>query len=293
MSGIGTYKETDAVIIPETSPDGDTVTGIGYAAFRTIGDTLTTISLPSTITSLNDNALNGCGNLTYNTYQGVNYLGNEQNPYMILITPSNRDQETYTIHADTKFLYTNAFANCESLTNITIPNKVVSIGAGAFARCTELEEIILPEGVKTLGADAFYHCDSLKKLSVPDSVVSIGDDTFAWLSSIEETEQNHMYYIGNEQNPYLVLMWADNEVEKNCVINSSTKFIKDGAFTGCSLTSVVLLEGLVYIGDYAFSDCTRLTDVYYAGTEAEWNAITIQMDNYPLKDATIHYSYGK
>ncbi len=44
------------------------------------------------------------------------------------------------------------------------------------------------------------------------------------------------------------------------------------------------------IGSFAFSNCFSLTDVYFGGTEARWNEITIGYDNDDLKDATIHFA---
>ena len=58
-----------------------------------------------------------------------------------------------------------------------------------------------------------------------------------------------------------------------------------------SLTSIAIPEGVTAIGDYAFQGCTSLTDVYYTGSEAEWQSISIGDYNSPLLSATIHYNY--
>ena len=46
------------------------------------------------------------------------------------------------------------------------------------------------------------------------------------------------------------------------------------------------------IGSEAFYGCSKLTDVYYSGSEAQWKTIAINSYNYPLTKATIHYYYG-
>ncbi len=68
--------------------------------------------------------------------------------------------------------------------------------------------------------------------------------------------------------------------------------IGEDAFYKCtSLTSVTLPEGVTSIGDSAFRYCSKLTDVYYAGSESDWSAISIDGSNTDLTSATIHYNY--
>ena len=65
--------------------------------------------------------------------------------------------------------------------------------------------------------------------------------------------------------------------------------IGEGAFQSCnSLTSVTILNSSVSIGNECFSYCRNLADVYFMGTEDEWNALTIGRDNGPLTGAAIH-----
>ena len=67
--------------------------------------------------------------------------------------------------------------------------------------------------------------------------------------------------------------------------------IEDLAFMSCyGLTSVTIPDSVTSIGNYAFSNCRGLTDIYYTGTQAEWEQITIGTDAIPA-GATIHYNY--
>ena len=75
-------------------------------------------------------------------------------------------------------------------------------------------------------------------------------------------------------------------------IPDNFKKIKNSAFMNCtSLTSIVIPDSVTEIGFMAFDGCTSLTDVYYTGTEEQWNAISIQYYNDRLTSATIHYNY--
>ena len=63
-------------------------------------------------------------------------------------------------------------------------------------------------------------------------------------------------------------------------------------FNGCTgLKRIIISDSVTYIGNYAFYNCNGLTDIYYTGTEEQWNAITIEAQNEELKNATIHYNY--
>lgn len=72
-----------------------------------------------------------------------------------------------------------AFANCDSLISITIPKSVTTIGDEAFNDCDKLTQVILPNTVTTIGEGTFANCDRLTSITVPKSVTEIGDDAFA------------------------------------------------------------------------------------------------------------------
>ncbi len=77
----------------------------------------------------------------------------------------------------------------------------------------------------------------------------------------------------------------------NMTISDSVTSIGVAAFFYCSsLTSITIPNSVTSIGDDAFWDCFRLTDVYYGGSEDDWNAIRIGEENECLTSATIHYN---
>ena len=156
------------------------------------------------------------------------------------------------------------YSNRSSVKSVTIGNSVTSIGSYAFYGCTNLTSVTIPDSVTSIGDYAFRGCDSLTSVTIPDSVTSIDDGAFAWCDSLTSV-----------------------------TIGNSVTSIGSSAFYYCySLTSMTIPDSVTSIGNSAFYGCTNLTDVYYQGTEAQWNKISIGSYNDPLKNATIHFSAG-
>ncbi len=127
----------------------------------------------------------------------------------------------------------------------------------------ENESFTVPYGVLSIGVYALSS-DNLKEIFLPDSVVSFYSDAFT-SCGIERIE-----------------------------IPNSVKSISDSAFLYCrNLKEIILPSSIEKINYGAFRECDSLSDVYYGGTEEEWNAIEIASDNEKLTDATIHYNFGK
>ena len=97
--------------------------------------------IPDSVTSIGARAFYDCDKLSYNEYGNCKYLGNENNPYLALITTTSNNLSSYTIVQTTKVIADNAFYGCSRLTNITIPDSVTSIGNDAFYGCSSLTSV--------------------------------------------------------------------------------------------------------------------------------------------------------
>ena len=127
----------------------------------------------------------------------------------------------------------SAFFGCDSLTSITIPDGVTSIGEFAFYGCDSLTSITIPDGVTSIGTHAFSGCSSLTSITIPDGVTSIGTYAFSDCSSLT-----------------------------SITIPDGVTSIGEFAFYGCdSLTSITIPDGVTSIGQYAFSSCDSLTSI--------------------------------
>ena len=255
---------------------------------------LTSIIIPASITSIGNNAFTGCSNLIQ-VENGVSYVDK-------WAIDCNTSVTSVTLREDTVGISDYAFSNCSRLTNITISNNVKNIGNHAFAGCSNLTSIIIPDSVTSIGYDAFKGCNSLKSITIPNSVTSIGQNAFYGCSSLESitlpfvgktldgTEKTHFGYLFGASTDANNSFYVPSSLKK--VIITGGTSIDDSAFSNCnSLESIIISNSVKYIGEYAFYGCSSLTNVYYTGTEEQWQAITIEFGNNQFISATIHYNY--
>ena len=71
-----------------------------------------------------------------------------------------------------------------SLTGVTIPSSVTSIGESTFTECSSLATVTIPNGVTGIGRNAFLRCSSLTSVTLPDSVTSVGTNAFRDCTSL-------------------------------------------------------------------------------------------------------------
>lgn len=243
VDGVGSCDDTD-IVIPATSPGGESVTRIGDYAFQGLS-ALTSLEIPDSIASISISAFNDCTSLQYNTYDNAIYLGNADNPYFALIEASNPSITSCAIHTSTKVIAEGAFMTC-SLTSIKIPEGVTSIGLSTFFNCKSLKSVTLPKGFTDIGYMAFYGCTSLTSIDIPSSVTSVGKMAFVNCAALEE-------------------VWLPSGVTN----------IGESAFAFCtSLIRINIPYNATSIGKMAFYACTKLSSISYPGTVEEWKAIS-------------------
>ena len=285
-----------SVTIPES------VTSIGNSAFCGCSS-LTSVTIPEGVTSIDSYAFQGCSSLTSVTipesvasigrgaFQGCSSLMSVTIPEGVTSIDSYAfsgcsSLTSVSIPEGVTSIDSDAFSGCSSLTSVSIPEGVTSIGNSAFQGCSSLTSVTIPEGVTSIGDCAFAGCSGLTSITIPESVTSIGNQTFQGCSKLTSvTIPEGVTSIGD---------WAFGGCSSltSVSIPEGVTSIGTYAFYGCSgLTSVTIPEGVTSIGDWAFNGCDAITDVYYSGTEEEWQAIEIGNYNDALSDATIHYNY--
>ncbi len=277
-----------------------TVTGgeILYGAFNNCSN-LINITISDDVTTIGGQAFSGCSSLesmvipfvgaeagktSSDTYQyPFGYLfgtssytgGVATQQYYYGSSTSSRTSTTYYIPSSLKSVTVTggnvlcgAFYNCSSLTSITIPNSVTSIGYRAFDDCSSLTSITIPNSVTSIEDGAFWGCSSITSITIPNSVTSIEDGAFWGCSSITSiTIPNSVTSIGDRT-------FQDCSSLTSVTIPNSVTSIGDSAFEGCSsLTGITIPDSVTSIGISAFYNCSSLTRVDITDI-AKWCAIS-------------------
>ena len=191
--------------------------------------------------------------------------------------------QTVVIEPGLTTIAPRAFSDFRSLTDLVLPDSLETIGDNAFYECTELEEVSIPEGVLAIGDRAFFDCKSLKSITIPESVISIGTKAFSHcpLSSVElpgSVAGNWEYAFEYCQSLYSVR------------IGEGVQTIGDYAFYLCEdMTVIVIPASVTEIGAGAFVGCGNLVEVYFAGSEEQWQQIVIGSGNENLRNVEIYY----
>ena len=136
---------------------------IGKSAFEYC-EGLTDLTLPSSLEELGDWAFSGCDNLKYNIQNGVGYIGNHENRFIMLHKYLDQSKTKVSVSDKTKFIHTAAFKDAKSLTSVRMIASVRSIGSQAFAFCTSLEELILPKSLRIIGDGAIMGCKAISSV---------------------------------------------------------------------------------------------------------------------------------
>ena len=286
------------------------------------GKTDSVYSIPNSVTSIGNSAFSECTNLSNITItDSVISIGD-------FAFSNSTSLRSVTIPDSVTIIGVSAFYDCKNLINVTLPDSITSIDYSVFSDCTSLTNITIPDSVTSIGNDAFYSCyftfgsfvnnskcqynrgetivdtDSdgfcikdnvlvkmrpnyaIDEVSIPNGVIKIGDYAFEYCTSLTNiTIPDSVTSIGDYAFEFC-------ESLTNITIPDSVTSISDYAFEYCaSLTSVTIGNSVTDIGYAAFSGCDNLKNIYYKGSQEEWNKINIRDNNNNLTNATIYYNF--
>ena len=275
----GDAEKTDTVIIPET------VQKMGNYVFMNC-EKIKNIKLPSNLKSIGKTCFQGCISLTgLFIPQSVESIGggifgdcdalqsveieDENNNFIfkdgilydvkngILVSAVNLlIPEKVIVDECTKTIDYSAFADCNNLYEIEIPQGVVNIGEKAFARLDNLKNIDIPDSVTNITTLAFYRCNGLVSVQVPGSVTAIKNGTFRECNNLKKVILNEGI-TGIEQYAFY-----DCELLEEISIPGTVTTVGNSAFYRCkNLKNIEIPEGVTKIDGSAFIFCSSLEQI--------------------------------
>lgn len=266
----GAFRECSSlskIIIPEKT---ENISDYAFAYCSALAE----VTLPKSLATIGNDAFVGCA-FTEITYLGdiedwLNtsfYDDNNFEDAAIFFEYLNETEDLRYWYCfingvvDITYFYTNE-------SSVTIPSQICDYPVTGIANyaCSGLTSthITVPEGIESIGKSAFSDCANLEEITLPSTLQSIGEGAFRNCSSL-----------------------------RSVTVHEGVTVLPQEAFSSCeSLTSMVLPKSLTEIGWWTLSGCLALSDVYYAGTAADWeNVSKCEGSDIILENVTVHFEY--
>jgi hypothetical protein len=242
ITGVLDNKNTVAFLVLPDEIEGRPLIRIGREAFLWC-KVLESVTIPSSVTSIGDEAFATCfnlvnlsvaaGNPVYEADGGVLFTKGGKT---LLLYPQGKPGETYIIPSSVTSIGNEAFAWCRRLKSVTIRSSVTRIGDRAFMSCGRLTSVTIPSSVTRMGDRAFASCSRLTSVTIPSSVTRIGEQAFIACRDLTSV-----------------------------TISEGVTSIGSDAFVRCNgLTSVTIPSSVTRIGVGPFARCGKLATLTVA-----------------------------
>ncbi len=200
---------------------------------------LENIVIPSSVTTVSGTPFSNCGNLKYNEYENGFYLGNENNPHLILVKAKDKEITSATVHYNTQFICFAAFSGCANLERIDLTfvgdakNEATATHLGYIFGAekysdnssyvpSSLNYVLVSDSPTPLiiAPYAFYGCAGIETVFFGESVINIGAYAFygcSNLSSVEFVVPHQFYAVETPDETSAVVYISTSSAEQNAI----------------------------------------------------------------------------
>ena len=248
------------VVIPES------VEFIDFSAFY--GSGIVRVSIPSSVKSIGSSAFGSCNSLNsvyitdIEAWCNIDFANDKANPFSNGATLYVNNVITKNINIPNTITHIKKYAfYMMPINSITISDSVESIEESAFYSCRNLSSIKMGNGVRTIGKKAFYNCDGFYSLRLSNKLETIGTEAFNYCAKM------HDIYIP-----------------------PTVTTIPNSAFYYCTNLINVTIGKVSSIGNNAFASSRYLANVFFIGSEEEYEKIEIGSNNAYFTNARTFYN---
>ena len=206
---------------------------------------MTTIILPSLITSIGSSAFHNCTSLT-----------------------------SVTIPASVTIIASDAFNNCTGLTSVTIPSSVTTIESYAFNNCTGLTSVTIPSSVTIIGSSVFFGCNGLTSIKIPSSVNHIGSYAFGNCWMLSSIYVNSLIPI--DLSSSIATFYDLNKPTITLYVPSGSKAAYQAADQWKDFINIVEMPGLFLSANSINMGANAGTAELSIGSSSDWTATSNQ-----------------
>lgn len=265
------------IVIPQQVKKGDksmTVVAVGRYAFACYSEpTLTSITLPETVTTIGENAFYRQAKLTElplgdNITQVGDYAFSGTGVKELVLShvcwdrgmslfSDCRELTSITLPEGMEVLPESFVSGCKSLKEVRLPASLRRIGQSAFSRCSALESISLPDGLQEIENSVFFQCSSLKSISLPEGLQRLEGSVFYGCSALEAANVP----AGIKRLPSNC--FEDCTSLCRFTIPGTVEEMEYGVFRGCTALEQVTMPDckLASIPSYTFQNCKSLKEL--------------------------------
>ena len=262
---------------------GNSVDYLGNWAF--CRGAYTSVAVPKSVTYIGRGSFGDCANLTEITvdeenpnYSSKNGVIFNKDKTALEQYPNGNVRTQYDIPRGVQTVYSGAFYNADNFTHLSVPKSLTGVEGNAFYDCSAFTNV-------------YYEGQEADWINI--GIEPVGNEPLI--------NAEREYATVNNENGFTYLLYGGEAIITDVDETMSGEVeipetlgghpvtgIGDGAFSDCnSITKLTIPDSITDIGDNAFDGCDGFTDVYYEGTEAQWNAVT---GTEALAGKTIHFA---